>query len=355
MNKNVLLVGGLLAAGLVAFWLSRPLEKNTADTPTASWGISASKTIATPSDAASRSTTGNSSPALITYANYQSAYGPLPKSLEGTTVPFFLKVDKNGNLIVTNDLRKLFDYFFAAQGEEPNNIILARIRELLTARLPPPARERALAILDQYLALKTQEADMTRQWGEAHKTSDQQSDIGDLVEAIRQMRASLLDAETYQAFYRTEDKRNDYAIRQREILHDKSLTPEQRVAEMEAAEDLLPPEERDARRMERQTQQLDEHIAQARAAGASDDDIFTMREAVYGADVAQRYAEADQQQAQWNSRISSYRAQRAAILNTTSLSEQDKTAQIESLRASLFNELERKRIPVIDEMMDAGQ
>ena len=50
----------------------------------------------------------------------------LPKSLQGTQVDGEIIIDENKQLVVTAGLRRLFDYFLSAQGEEP----LSQIEQL---------------------------------------------------------------------------------------------------------------------------------------------------------------------------------------------------------------------------------
>ncbi|MCC0452966.1 lipase chaperone, partial [Pseudomonas aeruginosa] len=44
---------------------------------------------------------------------------PLPTSFRGTSVDGSFSVDASGNLLITRDIRNLFDYFLSAVGEEP--------------------------------------------------------------------------------------------------------------------------------------------------------------------------------------------------------------------------------------------
>lgn len=291
-------------------------------------------------------------PPQLFYDNYESSFGPLPKSLRGTQIPLHFQVDEQGRLTVTAALRNLFDYFLKTEGEEPNETIYGRIRELLKKHLPTPAREQALALLEQYIALKQQEIELNKQWADDYRASGREPDLSERLRLLRELRASQLDSETYQAFYGTDDKREDYNLKARDILADSLMTPEEQDSALAAIEADLPTQERTARQEEREIQNLNTRIAEARAAGASDAEIFRLREAVYGAETAQRFTVADQHQSQWQERIATYRTQRQEILNTAGMSNADKEAQINQLRTQHFDALEQKRIPVIDSMMD---
>jgi lipase chaperone LimK len=291
-------------------------------------------------------------PPLLTAETYQSPLGPLPLSLRGTSIPMHLQVDAQGRLTVTPTLRNLFDYFLKTEGEEPYDTIFARIREILGTYLPMPARERALGVFEQYLALKQQEIELNKQWAEDYQASGRELDLAERLRLVRELRASLLDAETYEAFYGSEDARENFHLKARELARDTTLTPESRDAALSALENELPAEERNIRQEQRATDTLNQRVIEARASGASDADIFRLREAVYGAEAAQRFAAADQQQGEWQQRIDAYRNQRQEILATPGLSDADKRRQIDALRTEHFDEQEQKRIPVIDSMMD---
>src|SRR5690606_31538797 len=73
-----------------------------------------------------------------------SAIAPLPASLRGTDVPGGLAVDAAGHFRATRDALDLFDYYFSASGEEPDEQIRRRIEAEIDGRLASPAREEAL-------------------------------------------------------------------------------------------------------------------------------------------------------------------------------------------------------------------
>lgn len=52
----------------------------------------------------------------------------LPRSLQGTTVDGEIIIDENKQLVVTEGLRRLFDYFLSAFGEEDESVIHERVK-----------------------------------------------------------------------------------------------------------------------------------------------------------------------------------------------------------------------------------
>jgi len=78
----------------------------------------------------------------------------LPGSLDGTEADGAIAVDAAGHLVISLELRRLFDHFLAATGEEPLATIRARIIAVLHDRLPATAAGQAIEILDRYLAYR---------------------------------------------------------------------------------------------------------------------------------------------------------------------------------------------------------
>lgn len=291
----------------------------------------------------------------ITYDTYTSKYGALPSSLVGTNIPFRLEVDDQGGLIVSLHLRRFFDYFLTTVGEEPMDRILDRIKEMLVFYLPETAVPRAIEILHQYYALKAAEVALEEQLSNDYLATEQRPSHAEIKRLLRDLRASNMDPEAYAAFYGKENMLDDYAIKRLEIRGDASLTNAEREAALIAIEAYLPDTDRAHKRNERTQTQALEDVAQARQEGASDAEIFEIRTQAFGAEAAQRFAEADQRQASWDARVSTYRAERREILASEGMTEEDKDYEIDQLRQAHFQGAERKRIPVIDKMKDTQE
>lgn len=296
---------------------------------------------------------GNWMPPEITYETYRSEYGALPASLEGTQIPVGRLVDDNGDLIIDENLRRFFDYFFTLDGEEPHERIIARIEELLKNILPLSAQSRALEILYQYVELKKEEIALAARLDADFKASGVRADIGYLKRQIRDLRASNLDPEVYEGFFGEEERHDEYTISRIEIQQDQSLTEAEKAEALKALEQYLPEADRRYLAEERELKEVYEAVAAAKAQGASEAEIFHLRAQAFGPEAAERYSVADKEMDAWDARVATYREQRKAILETDGYSEADKDAEIQALRAQHFEGNELKRIPVIDNMMDA--
>lgn len=275
-------------------------------------------------------------PALPTNPG-SAAPGALPASLEGTEADGAITADAAGHLVISLELRRLFDHFLAATGEEPPAAIRARIIAALHARLPATAAAEAIAILDRYLAYRDAARQLT-------PPADPRAGLAQ----IHDLRARMFSPEVVKAFFADEEAATYAALDRRDVLTDTALSAaerERRLAEIDAR---LPAAVQKARAAA--TAPIDEmNREQAmRAAGASDDQIAAARAANLGAEAAARLAELDRTRAAWNARVAQLRAQRAALLADPRLDDAERRRRIDALLDQSFTPQERIRIEALD-------
>jgi lipase chaperone LimK len=261
----------------------------------------------------------------------------LPGSLEGTEPDGAIRADASGHLVIDLELRRLFDHFLIATGEEPLAAIRARIVAVLHARLPAAAEAEAIAILDRYLAYR----DAARRLS---PPSDPRAGLGQL----HDLRARMFAPEVARALFADEEAATYAALDRSDALLDPALSPaerERRLAEIDAR---LPAAVHQARAAT--TAPIDElNREQAmRAAGAGDAQIAAARTAAFGPEAAARLAELDRARAAWVARLARFRAARAALLDDSRLDDAERSRRIEELLASSFTPEERIRIEALD-------
>jgi len=261
----------------------------------------------------------------------------LPGSLAGTEPDGAIRADDAGHLVIDLELRRLFDHFLIASGEEPIATIRARIVAVLHARLPATAEAEATAILDRYLAYR----DAARQLSPPPAP---RAGLGQL----HDLRARMFAPEVARAFFADEEAATYAAFDRRDALLDPALSPaerERRLAEIDAR---LPAAARDARAAA--TAPIDElNREQAmRAAGAGDDQIAAARTAAFGPEAAARLAELDRSRAAWDARLARFRAARAQLLADPGLDDAERNRRIAELLASSFTPEERIRVEALD-------
>jgi lipase chaperone LimK len=270
----------------------------------------------------------------------------LPRSLRGTDVDGALVVDASGRFIPTSDALALFDYFFAARGEESERTIVRRIRREMRARLPPAALADALAFLDRYLAYRAG----------ARALAEAEPDDGDLatrLAALHALRAETFGTATAERLFGAEEAYVQHALERRRIETDGALGEDERRARLAALDATLPADVRAARERALAPVRLREDEVRLRAAGGDAAAIAALREERFGAEAAARLAALDRQRAAWDRRLADYRARRLAIEADPRLSAAARAAALEALLTERFTDPERRRVEALDRLSQA--
>lgn len=327
---GVLLVGGLLA------WLAPGEDAAGGIDPVTGMPVAA-----------------DGQPAHQPPASFTTGVESLPASLQGTEVDGELEVDEKGHLKITNGVRRVFDYFLSAVGEEPLDSLIARIRAYLRHKLPPMAAGEAERLLDSYLNYKRSlEGIQQAQTGGSALDLDA---IRRQMQQVQALRTQFFTPEVITAFFGDEDVYDRYTLARLEVMQNQGLTPMQRAQQLAGLEDMLPPAMRESIKVINQVQNLDALTQEWKKRGGSAAELRQIRESVVGAEAANRLEALDQERAGWDQRMSAWFQERDAIMANTSLSEQDRQRQVEELRNQRFNGTERVRAESLERMRDRGE
>ncbi|KAA0912847.1 lipase secretion chaperone [Psychrobacter sp. ANT_WB68] len=273
----------------------------------------------------------------------------LPRSLQGTDVDGEIIIDENKQLVVTEGLRRLFDYFLSALGEEEEATIYARVESYIRSHTPEPAASQAVTIFDQYVAyLKALPAIESRYGNlQLQATENGELDLNVVAQQkqdVAKLRQQHFDQETITAFFGTEDEYDDYSIAMVKINQDKQLSDAQKEAARQDYISRMP--DNAIKTNIAQQANLDELIKrteQMQAQGATAEALYNMRRELVGAPAAARLAQVDQQDANFDQRFKQYQAQKQQLLKQNVDKAQAQT-QINQIEQQLFNEAERKRL-----------
>ncbi|MFI8610882.1 lipase secretion chaperone [Pseudomonas sp. NPDC077649] len=288
-------------------------------------------------------------PAPVTPARKAAGLG-LPASFVGTEVDGRFRVDAAGNLIVSEDIRRIFDYFLASLGEENLDASVARLRGYIDGQLQEPARARAQALLDQYLAYKRELVLLERDLPQlASLDAMRQREA-----AVQALRARLFDSESHQAFFAREEGYNRFTLERLAIRQDAGLSDEEKGLAVDRLRASLPEELQDMVLPQLQ-QELRQHTARLQAEGASAAQIRQLRQQLVGAEATARLEALDSQRQGWQKRLDEYLAAKAHIQANEGLSSGDKRAAIEALAAERFDERERLRLEAAEQLAEAGR
>lgn len=269
------------------------------------------------------------------------ALPPRPASLRGTDVPGGFVVDDEGHLRVTPDILELFEYFFSATGEEPDEQIRRRIEAEIHARLSPPAREEAIALLDAYLLYREQARELFEAGG------------GDLpleirFQRIRELRRAAFGSADAEILFGPEEDRIRIELERRRVATDPALSPEERKSRLEALDAKLPTEAVEARAAARAALELRRDEARLRAEGAGEAEIQALRERRFGPEASARLAALDRERAAWQRRVTEWQELRRRLEQTLSDDPAALAEALEAARAERFSEAEAIRLRALE-------
>lgn len=292
-----------------------------------------------------RSDTPSASPSQIGMQTQVAPLKNLPASFGGTTVDGVFRLDANGNLLISEDIRRIFDYFLAAAGEEPLRTSVERLRAYIAAELPANAREQALVLLNQYLDYKRELVLLERDLPQmANLDALRQREA-----AVQALRARIFDSETQQAFFAREEAYNQFTLQRLAILQNSQLDDTGKAAAVDQLRNNLPAEMQDTVLPQLQNE-LRQQTARLQAAGAKPEQIRQLRQQLVGAEATQRLEVLDQQRQTWKKRIAQYSTEKAAIENNPGMSASDKRAAIAQLAAENFDEREQLRLEAAEQL-----
>jgi lipase chaperone LimK len=287
---------------------------------------------------------------------YESQHGALPDSLRGTTLDNALQIDEDGHLIISSNIKDLFDYFLSTISEEDLATILLRIDEYLSHYLQEPALSESKAILAQYVEFKYSLLALEQEMGkELAQMSQQNKADGGYLSFLRKqidqrnaLRVQHLDLAVYEAFYEEEQRYDEYTYSKLLVNSDKSLSASERLDKIIEFQNTLPEDVRQSMRDTQITDELKIRTEKVLADGGDQQQVRELRREMLGDEAVQRFDKLDQERAQWKARISAYLTQRANILNNQGLAKDELISQVDALRASLFDELEQIRVRSIE-------
>ena len=240
------------------------------------------------------------------------------------------------------ELKRLFDYYLSAVGEQSIEAITLQIRSELDRKLPPAQAQKAQRLLGLYIAFKR----------ELIRLESQPQLVGNGLQAIRgrflamqDVRARYFSADETQGMFGFEDSYDMDAIARLEVSQNPALSAEEKKQQLAALDAVLPEALRKEREATSMVVRLEQQAQALRAKGGSEDDVYRMRAKELDPEAAARLAEVDRDEAAWKSRIAQYLEQRKKLLQSqANASESEREASLVQLQQSAFSEAERPRL-----------
>lgn len=263
----------------------------------------------------------------------------MPSSLRGTEVDGTFRVDDAGNLIITEDLRRIFDYFLSSVGEESLKQSITRLRSYITTQLQEPAAGQALAILNQYLQYKHDLIALERDLPQVPDLATLRRRDAE----VKALRARVFSPEVHQVFFGLEERQSDFSLQRLAVVHDSSLNDAQKAEQIDSLRDALPEELQD-HVFSRMQVELRQRTQQLRDQGGTPEQIRSLRQQTVGAAATARLETLDSQRAEWQRRLADFSSAQQQIDDNPGLSPQDKAAARTRLAEERFSEQERVRL-----------
>ncbi len=285
--------------------------------------------------------------------SFKTGLENLPRSLQGTDVDGEIIIDENKQLVVTEGLRRLFDYFLSALGEEDENTINARVKSYIRSHTPEPAASQAVTIFEQYVAYLKAIPAIEKKYGNLQLQATQSGELDLNVVAqqkqdVAKLRQQHFDKETIAAFFGAADEYDDYSIEMVRINQNEQLSDAQKETAKQDYISRMPDNTTKANLAQQANlNELMTRTEQMQAEGATAGELYNMRRELVGAPAAARLAQVDQADANFDQRFKQYQAQKQQLLkqNTDNAQINQQTqAQISQIEQQLFNDTERKRL-----------
>jgi len=335
-NKNLLIPCVLFASLSVVYFLAG--QKTTVIKPEMSEQFSTILTIN--SNAYKQASTIDKAALVITKS--------LPKSLIGIDLEIALPLDADGNLIVGMELKDFFEIYLSAMGEEELEDILLRIQSALAQQLSSPALEQGYETLKRFIDYKVELANLEQQTPDASLTEIENIRLQkEILAAIQQEYFSPNESE---ALFSAEADYDQFMLEHLTIQQNTDLSAEQKQQQVSALEATLPEDIRASRNNAMAPAKVYEQAQVMKTEGQSAEAIYQMRAQSLGEEAAQELAALDQSRDAWQQRVNSFK-EAYTTLQDSSLSEQDRQIEIESILARDFSDNERVRVLAVSGLL----
>ena len=278
-------------------------------------------------------------------------YNTLPLSLRDTPRPTALGVDEDEELIADHRVRNLFEYYLTAIGEESLDRIISRIQHDLSGQLEGVALDQANQILEGYLQYRNNMAVIKTQFVNQYGSQTYNLNVvKEMKSALRESRFGFLSEDVIIGFFEQEDQYDDYMMARVEVSSDSALSSDEKEHLISQLDQQSPQWIIEASQRANLVSNVRITEKQLRAEGATDDEIYAVREQAYGVDAAEKLRVLDEKRAQWRMLVDMYRVDLNSMIASVGGSSNINHELLNSLRSQYFEGPELSRIRAIDKV-----
>ena len=269
-------------------------------------------------------------------------------SLTGSSIKGQLAMDSNGDLIVDQNVRFVFEYFLSTLGEQSLESIREEIISLATLELSATAKTQLMALYDRFIAYEENKPQGIHSSGQfKFEHSDFQSIYDHLME-LQESRREFLGEEVAVAFFEQEELRDRYYIGKKVIETNPAFSDYEKQQQLTELQRSLPRDYQEKLNRIEQFKQVEVEVNYAREQGADKDLIYHLRADVYGHKAALRIQDAEAASDNWRTRYDAYSNAKKVLSSDQSLTDRELSRAIENLRKTHFSDREIREVVRID-------
>jgi len=240
-------------------------------------------------------------------------------------------VDSGADPLLQPGLRDALEALLHAAGDAADpDALKQRLEGLVGQHFPPELATRALALAHRYVDYRV----ALGQLRAPTDLSDPRT-LRNALEARQKVRLQYFDGDEFDALFAQEMTLDQSMLARLEIERNSQLTPEQKRSALQAAEEMLDPAQRALRAEAVVHVGVAQQTAAFNAQGIDDSTRHALRSAQHGTEAAQRLAQLDQEERDWNARLDQYQQARSSTQDA---------ARLQQLRGQLFSPEEQLRI-----------
>ena len=244
------------------------------------------------------------------------------------------------------ELKRLFDYYLSAVGEQSIEAIAKQITSELDRRLPALQARDAKRLLVLYLEFK-RELVALEQKPELAGAGVQA--IRRRLMAMQDLRSGFFGEQETKGMFGFDDAYDMDGIARLEISQNPALSAPQKKERFATLDASMPVELRDEREASRIVVRIEQMAEAMRAKGANDDDVYRMRAKELDPQAASRLAEVDREEQAWKNRITNYLSERSKLITThAEAPESQRQHALTALQQFQFTPEERRRLPAYE-------
>jgi lipase chaperone LimK len=269
------------------------------------------------------------------------AEGVFAPSLRQTSVDGLPPVPVSGKMDA-KQLKALFDYYLATQGERTLPEIRQEIEKQLAARLSGKDLQDAQDFFHRYLAY-------LNDLGQAGKiispvSADVVSQMSQRLQLLRQIRARHFTPQELKQLFASSDAMDELVLQRMAIQRRQDLSEAEKRRHLDELEQSLQPEQRAARLQTIQHIALADAERSLRQKGGTPEQLQALRAEMVGVEAAQRLAAVDAEVVVWQTKLQQWKQEREQLTKDEALSGPQRQQAFQALEQKLFSENERKRL-----------